>query len=187
MSQIIIVGAGGQGILFTSKIIGTIAGEKGFNVIGSETHGMSQRGGSVVSHIKMGDYSSPLIKKGEADLLIGLEETEALKSLHYLRKSGKCIVNASEREKPEKLKWPPEVVSELKTVGIELLAIPCDKAALSIGSPKVANLVMLGALSVLDFSPFRTEELENCIKRITPEKWIEMNLKAVEAGKKIFG
>jgi len=78
--QYIIAGIGGQGILFSSKVLGHIALSKGINVIGSEVHGMSQRGGSVISHYKTGDYSSPLVEKGEADVLLAFDQTEALRN-----------------------------------------------------------------------------------------------------------
>jgi len=91
--QYIIVGLGGQGILFTSRVLGHIAVSRGEQVMGSEVHGMAQRGGSVISHFKVGDYSSPLVLTGGADLLLAFDQNEGIRNLHFLHPGGKAILN----------------------------------------------------------------------------------------------
>ena len=91
--QYVIVGIGGQGILFSSRVLGHIALSKGERVVGSEVHGMAQRGGSVISHFKVGDYNSPLVKAGEADVLLAFDQNEAVRSMHFLREGGHAVVN----------------------------------------------------------------------------------------------
>ena len=89
--QIVITGIGGQGILFTSRILGHIALSRNEDIIGNEVHGMAQRGGSVVSHIKMGSFSSPLVMPGEADLLLAFDQYEAIRNLHFLKDGGQLL------------------------------------------------------------------------------------------------
>ena len=96
--QYIIVGTGGQGVLFTSKVLGHIAMTRGENILGSEVHGMAQRGGSVVSHFKVGSYASPLVKKGDADILLAFDQNEAVRSLDFLKNGGALVVNVHDRE-----------------------------------------------------------------------------------------
>jgi len=91
--QYIIVGIGGQGILFTSKVLGKIAIDKGLSLIGSEVHGMAQRGGSVISHFKIGDYKSPLVTSGQADIVMAFDQNEGIRNLAFLKEGGTFLVN----------------------------------------------------------------------------------------------
>ena len=96
--QYIIVGLGGQGILFSSRVLGHIAVSKGQHVMGSEVHGMAQRGGSVVSHFKVGPYASPLVRTGDADVLLAFDQNEGIRNLHFLKQGGRAVLNV---HKPE--------------------------------------------------------------------------------------
>ena len=98
----VLTGLGGQGILFMTKILATTALNKGYNILGAETHGMAQRGGSVVSHLKIGDAKSSLIRAGAADFLVSMDESEAYRYLPYLKKGGKLFTNAPTDSFPDK-------------------------------------------------------------------------------------
>ncbi|MDR3231350.1 MAG: 2-oxoacid:acceptor oxidoreductase family protein, partial [Synergistaceae bacterium] len=94
--QYIIVGVGGQGILFTSRVLGKIAIDRGLPVIGSEVHGMAQRGGSVISHFSVGDYSGPLVTAGRADVVMAFDQNEGIRNLAFLRDGGTFVVNMND-------------------------------------------------------------------------------------------
>ena len=94
--KIVLAGIGGQGILFATKILSETASRKGYDIIGSETHGMSQRGGSVASFLKIGDFSGPQIMKGKADYLYGYDPQETIKNLIFIRKGGVCFADAKD-------------------------------------------------------------------------------------------
>jgi len=101
--QYIIVGIGGQGILFAGKVLGAVALEKKQRVTGSEVHGMAQRGGSVISHFKTGDFISPLVRAGEADVLLAFDQNEGIRNLHFLREGGAFVVNVHDRSAFDKI------------------------------------------------------------------------------------
>ena len=183
--NIMIVGVGGQGTLLTSRILGGITVENGYDVKLSEVHGMAQRGGSVFSHLRMGkNLYSPLIKTGTADLIIGFEPGETVRMLPYLKEHGQVVVS-THAIKPVTATLSgssydaPPMIDYLKKHVENLTLIDADTICREIGSQKVLNMVLLGAAirtGVLDFS---LEEIEEVMKKTLPEKFHEMNLKAL--------
>lgn len=174
--KIVLAGVGGQGILFSTKILSETAASRGFDIIGSETHGMSQRGGSVASFLKIGAYSSPLVMKGEADFLYAFHQDETIRNLVYLRKGGCLFADA-----PEGI-FTPELVKWLIDNRITAKTVPAGEMALKMGAPMSANLVLLGFSSIQEGSPFNPEELKETISRVTPEKFLKANLECFQAG-----
>ena len=183
--NIMIVGVGGQGTLLTSRVLGKIALTGGYDVKLSEVHGMAQRGGSVFSHLRMGkNLYSPMIKTGTADLIIGFEPGETVRMLPYLKEHGQVVVS-THAIKPVTATLSgssydaPPMIDYLKKHVENLTLIDADTICREIGSQKVLNMVLLGAAihtGVLDFS---LEEIEEVMKKTLPEKFHEMNLKAL--------
>ncbi|MEK7449308.1 MAG: 2-oxoacid:acceptor oxidoreductase family protein [Planctomycetota bacterium] len=185
--QIIISGIGGQGVLFATKVLTETALARGANLIGSETHGMSQRGGSVTSHLKIGRFQSPLVRTGAADILYGFEQTEFLRTLPFIKNGGVCFINTSKNTLPnEKLQ------KYCHKHGIAIFYLDADKIALELGAPLSANLVMLGYSTALLQNTrqnifFTAAEMETTIKKISPAQLLEINLKAFQTGLSISG
>lgn len=178
--QLVIVGIGGQGILFASRVIGDLSIRKGLPIIGSEVHGMAQRGGSVISHVKVGPYSGPLVLKGEADLLLAFDQDEAIRNMDYLRRGGTSLVNVHDpsRLANEHLSYfVAERGLDLRTIwGYKLLK---EELRLPFG---YLNALMLGKLASLGLEPFDEEGMRESLKRVSPPKHLEANLKAFELG-----
>jgi indolepyruvate ferredoxin oxidoreductase beta subunit len=176
--QMIISGVGGQGVLLLTRVFSEVALKDGYSIIGSEDHGMSQRGGSVITHLKIGDFDSPLVKKGNADILLSLEKTEAYKTLHYLKpsthgqKGGLCFVNA-----PNPDFMNPQIRSYLREKGIEVYIFGADQLAKGMGSVQSANIVMIGLASAHPRFPFSHEKLRGAIERVTPPRFKDLSLK----------
>lgn len=182
--QAIISGVGGQGILFAAKILTEIARRRELPVLGSQTFGMAQRGGSVMTHLKIGEFDSPLVCEGEADLLLGLDSMEAHRTLRYLRgqrdgHAAVCIVNA-----PAKGVFPdPRVATVLYNLGVHVHTCDADAVALSMDQPLVANLVLLGyGASCADF-PFDFEEVRAATETVSRPTHLHTNLAALEHGR----
>jgi len=178
--QYVIVGIGGQGILFSSRVLGHIALSRGERVIGSEVHGMAQRGGSVISHFKIGKYSSPLVKAKEADVLLAFDQNEAIRNLHFLKRGGKAIVNvnAPEAFENESLK------QFLKGRNIELYLIKGYEILKEHMNGKFLflNVLILGAMCGAGISNVTIEEVKKAIEDLAPPKHVEANLKVVDLG-----
>jgi indolepyruvate ferredoxin oxidoreductase beta subunit len=153
--QILIAGFGGQGVVFLVKVLSICAAKKGYKFLGTENHGMSQRGGSVSSHIKIGNFYNPLIDYGQADLLIGLDKNEAIINLPFLKKGGDLVVNAPE--------FPKLEVNEYIVDANQL-------AEEGLFDAKGLNVFMLGIVlkNVKNF-PFSVEEVKEAIKEINPK------------------
>ena len=181
--QMIISGVGGQGVLLVTRVFATIALQEGYPLIGSEDHGMSQRGGSVMTHLKIGNFDSPLVKKGSADILLSLEKNEAYKTLHYLRPSangrngGLCFINASD---PDYMNQ--EIKTYLKQKGIEAYVFGADQLARETGSVQSANIALIGFSTAHPRFPFSREKIRDAIERVTSEKFREVSLKIFEKG-----
>ncbi len=181
--QMIISGVGGQGVLLVTRIFSAFALQEGYPLIGSEDHGMSQRGGSVMTHMKIGNFESPLVKKGSADILLSLEKNEAYKTLHYLKPSsngrdgGLCFINASD---PNDMNQ--EIMATLKEKGIETYVVGADQLAREMGSPQSANIALIGFASSHSRFPFPHDKLRDAIERATPQKFREMSLKIFDKG-----
>ena len=189
--QIIISGVGGQGVLLLTRVFSEIALKEGYPIIGSEDHGMSQRGGSVMTHMKIGDFDSPLVKKGNADILLSLEKNEAYKTLHYLKSStngqdgGLCFINAVNTDFMN-----PEIKAYLKEKGIEVYILGADQLAREMGSVQSVNIVMIGFAAAHPRFPFSQEQLRGAIERVTPPRFKDLSLrifdKAVSEGQKLM-
>ena len=185
--NILIVGVGGQGTLLASVLLGNLALEKGYDVKLSEVHGMSQRGGDVVTHVKIDDekVASPLIEKGEADIIIAFEKLEAYRWLPYLAEGGVMYVNEQQiMPMPVTLGQVeyPEAAEEIiaKTAG-KLVEFDALKVAEEAGSSKAVNVVLLGAASA-DL-PFSDEEWMRVIEVHVKPKFVELNKLAFAKGK----
>ena len=183
--SIMIVGVGGQGTLLSSKIIGKVLVDKGFDVKLSEVHGMSQRGGSVVTYVKYGEkVYSPIVDLGEADYILSFEALEAARWTAYLKKGGVLITNNAEI-------WPmpvitgaakyPEGISEKLGEKVKLISLDALKLALEAGSSKAVNIVLLGVLS--GFMDIDEAKWLETIETTVPPKFIEMNKKAFLLGR----
>ena len=190
--DVIIAGVGGQGNIFASIVISQYAMNKKLNVLGAETIGAAQRGGSVVSHIRMaeGVIYSPLISRGQADLLIGMEYVEMLRHLRLLNPKGAYLVNAIKiptvqtnmglDEYPE----PDEILKAAKKYCPNGHVIEASNLAKKLGNVQMTNVVMLGALSkVLPF--FDYEEMKWLVASNSPTRFKEANVKGYEEGYKM--
>jgi len=189
--QMIMSGVGGQGVLLLTRVFSEVALKEGYPIIGSEDHGMSQRGGSVITHLKIGDFDSPLVKKGNSDILFSLEKNEAYKTLHYLKPStksqngGLCFINAANTDFMD-----PEIKAHLKEKGIEVYIFGADQLAREMGSIQSVNIVMIGFASAHPRFPFSREKLRGAIERVTPSRFKDLSLrifdKAFAEGRKLM-
>jgi indolepyruvate ferredoxin oxidoreductase beta subunit len=179
--QMIISGVGGQGVLLVTRIFAAFALREGYPLIGSEDHGMSQRGGSVMTHLKIGNFDSPVVKKGSADILLSLEKTEAYKTLYYLkpslngREGGLCFINA-----PDPNYMNQGIKSYLKEKGIETYVFGADQLARETGSVQSANIALIGFASAHPRFPFSLDKLRDAIEQVTAQKFREVSLKIFE-------
>ena len=184
-ADIVIAGVGGQGVLLVGRVIAEAALAHGFDVKQSEAHGMAQRGGSVVSHVRFGgEVFSPTIEPGACDLLIGLEPTEALRNIRFLKEGGKLVCNTRETGAPAVLggigKDTKGIETGLNSLPGALLIDGYSMAAKA-GSPRAVNLVLLGAAA--RFLPLSVSRLEAVIRKSFSGKTLEINLKAFRIGR----
>ena len=175
--NIIFCGLGGQGILFMTKVLAQTAMSQGFTVLGAETHGMAQRGGSVISHLRLGDVESSLVSRGKAHFLLALEENESYRSLPFLSKGGGLFVNSNNSGFPRE-----EVKKYLETKEIQYHHTAASEVAMNLDAPRSSNLALLGF-----FSPFMEELIQDkdiraTIENISPARFKEINLKVFNAG-----
>lgn len=182
--NIMIVGVGGQGTLLASRILGNVAIEQGYDVKVSEVHGMSQRGGSVVTYVKYGDsVNSPIIDKGEADLILAFERLEAIRALPFLKKDGKIILNDRAINPMPVItgasEYPQGIVENLKNKA-QVVSVDALSLSLSLGSSKAVNVVLIGVLA--KSMDIKKSVWEKVIKQTVPEKFLDLNLKAFELG-----
>lgn len=182
--NIMIVGVGGQGTLLASRILGNTVVSEGYDVKVSEVHGMSQRGGSVVTYVKYGDrVFSPIIGKGEADIILAFEMLEAYRALPYLKKGGKMIVNTQKMDPMPvivgAMSYPDDIEAKLKAK-VDLISVDALKYAKEAGNIKAVNVVLIGIMAKNTSIPY--EKWINTIKTSTPEKFLESNLKAFDLG-----
>ncbi len=182
--NIMIVGVGGQGTLLASRILGNIVIDEGYDVKVSEVHGMSQRGGSVVTYVKFGDkVYSPIIDKGEADVILAFEMLEALRALPYLKKGGKIIVNNQQMNPMPviigAMEYPKDILGKLQSkVNVE-----CIKAldlAAEAGNIKAVNVVLIGVLA--KGTDIAYDKWIEVLKKTVPAKLLDINLKAFDLG-----
>ena len=184
--NIMIVGVGGQGTLLASKLLGKLFLEKGLDVKVSEVHGMSQRGGSVVTYVRYGEkVHSPVIDKGQADIIISFELLEAARYVEFLKKGGTLITNTQQINPMPVITgaaaYPQGLEEKLRTLDINFECFDALAAAREVGSQKAVNLALLGRLSRhFDFSE---QQWLDTITTSVPEKFVEMNRKAFLLGR----
>ncbi len=182
--NIMIVGVGGQGTLLASRILGNVAIGEGYDVKVSEVHGMSQRGGSVVTYVKYGEkVYSPIIDRGEADIILAFELLEAYRALPYLKKGGKIIVNSQSIDPMPVITGAvkyPENISEKLSQMVETNVVDALAAANEAGNIKAVNVVLIGVLAKSTDIPY--EKWVDAIKTTVPEKFLDVNLRAFELG-----
>ena len=184
--NIMIVGVGGQGSLLASKLLGRMLLTKGYDIKVSEVHGMSQRGGSVVTYVRFGEkVYSPIIDKGEADFIVSFELLEAARWTEYLKPDGKLITNTQQINPMPVIigaaEYPQELVAKMKTAGIDVDAFDALKLAEEAGSAKAVNIVLMGHLS--RYFDFTMEEWLDAIEKSVPAKFLELNKKAFMMGR----
>ncbi len=185
ITNVILTGVGGQGTILASEIISEIASEAGYDVKKSEIHGMSQRGGNVDSHVRFGEkVYSPIVMKGDCDLLLAFEKLEALRMADFVKKEGSIIVN-DQRINPSTVlsgaaKYPENIEEILKSNFKSVIFVDAMKIAQEAGNPRTANTVLLGATSkVLNFP---VDLWEKVIAKRVPERAVDVNLIAFRMG-----
>lgn len=185
--SILLVGVGGQGTILASKILSEGLVRKGYDVKMSEIHGMSQRGGSVTTHVRFGTkVASPVVPEGEADVLVAFEKVEAVRWLKYLKKGGRLVVNNFEIYSLPVLtgaaKYPEEVIEKLRKEVPELKVFSAGEIAEGLGNIKAQNVVLLGAL--VKAMGLEDIDWESVLKELVPPKLLDLNIKAFQAGLK---
>ena len=182
--NIMIVGVGGQGTLLASRILGKVAIEAGHDVKISEVHGMSQRGGSVVTYVKYGEkIYSPIIDMGEADIILAFEMLEAYRALPYLKKGGKMIANTQQMDPMPVITGAaeyPENIAEKLSAEIDLQAVDALSAAKEAGNIRAVNVVLIGLLA--KSTDVAKEIWIDALKSTVPPKFLDVNLKAFDIG-----
>ena len=181
-----IVGVGGQGSLLASRLLGNVLLAQGFDVKVSEVHGMSQRGGSVVTYVKYGDkVYSPVIEQGEADAVISFEQLEAARWIPYLKKGGHLITSTQKIDPMPvitgAMEYPEDIIKKISDLGVDITAVDALKLAEEAGNSKASNVVLMGVVSTkMDFDD---KLWQDAIEQCVPEKFLELNKKAFELGK----
>ena len=183
--SVMIVGVGGQGSLLASKLLGRLLVDEGYDVKVSEVHGMSQRGGSVVTYVRFGDkVYSPIITDGEADIIISFEKLEAGRYANYLKKDGKIVVNTQQIDPMPVIigaaEYPENILDELTTKGVSVDALDALSLANEAGSSKAVNIVLMGKASKYFDIPY--EKWITAIENTVAPKFVEMNKKAFDLG-----
>ncbi len=182
--KIMIVGVGGQGTLLASRILGNAVINEGYDVKLSEVHGMSQRGGSVVTYVKYGEkVYSPIIDEGEADIILAFEMLEAYRALPYLKKDGVMIANTQQIDPMPVITGAakyPENIAEKISAKANLITVDALKAAEEAGNIKAVNVVLIGVMAKSTDIPY--EQWINTVKKTVPEKFLDVNLKAFDIG-----
>ncbi|MDD7768288.1 MAG: indolepyruvate oxidoreductase subunit beta [Treponema sp.] len=186
VKNIMIVGVGGQGALLASKTLGQVLLDAGYDVKVSEVHGMSQRGGSVVTYVRYGDkVYSPIIDKGEADFIVSFEMLEAARYVDYLKKDGQIVVNTQQIDPMPVItgaaKYPENLEKTMQAAGIKVDAVDCLSLAEQAGTAKAVNIVLMGRLS--RYMDFAEEAWIKAIEKLVKPQFLEMNKKAFVLGR----
>ena len=185
--NIMIVGVGGQGSLLASKLLGHLLLTEGYDVKVSEVHGMSQRGGSVVTYVRFGEkVYSPIIDKGQADFIVSFEKLEAARYLEFLKADGRIVVNTQEIDPMPVItgaaQYPADLVAKMEALGAKVDAMDCLSLAEQAGSSKAVNIVLIGRLSRY-FDEIPVEKWQKAIEECVPAKFLELNQKAFLLGR----
>ena len=185
--NIMIVGVGGQGTLLASKLLGAVLLERGWDVKVSEVHGMSQRGGSVVTYVRWGDrVCSPVIDEGEADIILSFELLEAARYLRCLKKGGRLIVNTQQIDPMPVITgaaaYPENLVQKMEAAGADVIADDFLALACEAGSARAVNVALLGRLSTL-MPDIEDNVWLDAIARLVPAKFVQVNQQAFLLGR----
>lgn len=185
--NIMIVGVGGQGTLLASKLLGHVLVSRGCDVKVSEVHGMSQRGGSVVTYVRYGDkVYSPIIDEGEADVILSFELLEAARWIGYLKPHGKIITNTQQMDPMPVItgaaQYPENLAEKMRAAGAEVEADDFLAMAEEAGSSKAVNIALMGRLSRF-FADIPEQEWLDAIEQMVPPKFLEINKKAFALGR----
>ena len=188
--NIMIVGVGGQGSLLASKLLGYLLLKQGYDVKVSEVHGMSQRGGSVVTYVRYGEkVYSPVIDRGEADFIVSFELLEAARWLPFLKKDGQIVTNTQTIDPMPVItgaaEYPEDLVEKMRAQGAKVDALDCLSLAREAGSPKAVNIVLLGRLS--HYFDLPEEAWNDALSANVPAKLLEVNKRAFALGKEKVG
>ena len=185
VKSVLIVGVGGQGTLLASRLLGNALLSRDYDVKVSEVHGMSQRGGSVVTYVRYGEsVSSPIIEQGEADLILSFEALEAARFLPYLKKGGKIIVNTQQIDPMPVVTgnavYPEDIIGQIKSLGVDVISADALSLAEQAGSVKAVNVVLMGMLAKQ--TDIEKQVWLDTVEQTVPPKFLELNLKAFELG-----
>ena len=183
--SVMIVGVGGQGTLLASRLLGAAMAAEGYDVKVSEVHGMSQRGGSVVTYVRYGEkVYSPIIEEGEADIVLAFEQLEAARYLPYLKKGGAVVVNTQKMDPMPVVTgsttYPEGLLEAMEEKGVRVLALDALSLAEEAGSAKAVNVVLIGAMA--KSLGGEQEVWLKAIEETVPAKFLEMNRKAFALG-----
>ena len=186
VTNIMIVGVGGQGALLASKTLGQVLLDAGYDVKVSEVHGMSQRGGSVVTYVRYGKkVYSPIIDKGQADYIVSFELLEAARYTEYLKEGGRIVVNTQQIDPMPVItgaaKYPEKLVEKMTEAGFKVDAMDCLSLAKEAGSTKSVNIVLMGRLS--KYMDFQEEAWLKALEKLVKPQFLEMNKKAFSLGR----
>ncbi len=173
--RIVLAGVGGQGVIFASRLLAEAALARGAQVMVSESHGMSQRGGSVVAHLIIGYEPGSLIRRGTADALIALDRLEGLRHLPVLRPGGAVFINAVEG-------FPEPVHARLDELGVSACQLDADGEALRLGSPAIANVVLLGFVAAHTSLGLSLDDLKHAVRGLGPPPAVKINFSALDEG-----
>ena len=183
--NIIIVGVGGQGTLLASKLLGRVFMDLGLDVKVSEVHGMSQRGGSVITYVRAGEkVYSPIIAEGEADIIISFEQLESARWLSYLKKGGTLVSNTQQIDPMPVITgaavYPENVLERIAALGVNIVAADALALAAEAGNVKSVNVVLLGIAA--KYMGLPEQVWQDAITATVPPKFLEANLKAFTLG-----
>jgi indolepyruvate ferredoxin oxidoreductase, beta subunit len=184
--NVLIVGVGGQGIILASDVLGRVAARHGYDVKKNEIHGMAQRGGSVSSHVRFGKtVNSPIIKMGEADVLLSFEQIETLRYFPFLSEKGQVVVNDQKILPPAvftgQQEYPNDVLQKIKQKAPNTIIVDGPGVAKKIGNPKVLNVIFLGVLS--KFLDIPAEVYEQTLRESLKPRLVDINIKAFNEGR----
>ncbi len=185
VTNILIVGVGGQGTLLSSKIMGKVFTEQGYDVKVSEVHGMSQRGGSVVTYVRYGDcVYSPVTNCGEADMIISFEQLEAARWLSHLKKGGVLVTNTQKIDPMPVIsgsaEYPEDIIPTIESLGVKVICTDAFEAAKKAGSVRSVNMVLLGMAA--KYLHIDNKVWLDAIAESVPAKTVEINKAAFLAG-----
>ena len=186
VKNIMIVGVGGQGALLASKTLGQVLLDAGYDVKVSEVHGMSQRGGSVVTYVRYGDkVYSPIVDKGEADFIVSFELLEAARYTEYLKAGGQIVVNTQKIDPMPVItgaaEYPADLEGTMTKAGLKVDAVDCLTLAEQAGTAKAVNIVLMGRLS--RYMDFPEDAWLTAIEKLVKPQFLEMNKKAFKLGR----